>query len=561
MIKHCSFCNSDICRDLSRFKGSTQFCNSDCKRNYRNKIHMEALIPITCEYCQKVVLKHDKKRSCFKTEQGFINRYRYCSKTCMYAANPMPWRKYNNPTKSIQTFTCKFCNNNFTVRGGTWIKRKFCSKKCRHQHRFQNEHIIITCKKCNKTTTKKKIFHTARTPQGYEDYYNYCSRKCAYPDRVEKGIDYRKFRQGQTCQVTCKGCNELFTITLVERYNRAPRYCSTKCRRKHYWITLTCSHCNRQFDRLKSHYNRNITHNKPQFCSKDCRIKGINLHRLPKSRSAFEIFVENRIKYDFPQLDCKFNDRKTIKDVNGIYRELDIYLPTHKIGIELNGPHHYRPIYGQKVFEATQYRDTTKRNAYNQYDIKIYEFDTSSIYNNATTERGYQKEYERFYTTKIKPLLSTPYKYRYMQPAHQKDNTDLRVLYETVYKDPFNPDNTSTNNSQESFDQYLDDNGESEEGCKAIGTTIAKLAAQQVGTVCGAKNNQTFQALNQAGFGNKKVVGWYHLQDHQIWGMVHIEATPEEAEQIEKIAEQAHGSLRYDTQSARLPGYQVFEIE
>jgi hypothetical protein len=60
------------------------------------------------------------------------------------------------------------------------------------------------------------------------------------------------------------------------------------------------------------------------------------------------------LREDYPKLEIKFNDKQTISS------EIDIYFPSLKMGVELNGVFHYFPIYGQEVLNKTQHRDKEK---------------------------------------------------------------------------------------------------------------------------------------------------------------------------------------------------------
>jgi hypothetical protein len=59
--------------------------------------------------------------------------------------------------------------------------------------------------------------------------------------------------------------------------------------------------------------------------------------------------------------------------------ELDIYIPSLKLGIELNGPTHYFPIYGQDVLDKTKANDEYKRKCCQERSIKLIELDVSDL--------------------------------------------------------------------------------------------------------------------------------------------------------------------------------------
>lgn len=88
----------------------------------------------------------------------------------------------------------------------------------------------------------------------------------------------------------------------------------------------------------------------------------------------------------------------------------------------------------------------------------------------------------------------------------------------------------------------LEDNGESED-CIAIESNTIELSTNGVGTFCGTTGNQCFS--NIAGsLSNRVVRGWYDEDSNTMIGMIHIQCNGDEAEAIEKIAQEAGGSLR-----------------
>lgn len=110
---------------------------------------------------------------------------------------------------------------------------------------------------------------------------------------------------------------------------------------------------------------------------------------------------------------------------------------------------------------------------------------------------------------------------------------------------------------------FLDDNGESEEGYVVVETTIDELAQLNIGTCCGITGNTAFVALKNEGFGTSRVIGWYNAKTKDVMGMIHIEISDEyQADKISDIAYDAGGggSLRSNGKS-RKNGFYEFEIE
>jgi hypothetical protein len=119
--------------------------------------------------------------------------------------------------------------------------------------------------------------------------------------------------------------------------------------------------------------------------------------------------------------------------------------------------------------------------------------------------------------------------------------------------------------TKEEIEFALDDNGESEEGCIAVESSILELSNEKVGTCCGMEGNSAFTALCVIFLKDdltRLVRGWYDKKDKVMCGMVHIQC--ENEKMAEKISEAAHdigdGSLRVNDRS-RWEGFYEFEIE
>lgn len=155
-------------------------------------------------------------------------------------------------------------------------------------------------------------------------------------------------------------------------FNQEPRYynrnskrkctnvCSTECRR---FLTKTvskkhCLYCNTEFQGKT---------NDQKFCSLSCAAYYNNKHckRIGSRRSKFELFVEQQIYKIFPTLSVLFNDNTAIKS------ELDIYFPTLKLAIEINGILHYEPIYGKDKLFQIQNNDNCKFQACLENNIEL----------------------------------------------------------------------------------------------------------------------------------------------------------------------------------------------
>lgn len=63
--------------------------------------------------------------------------------------------------------------------------------------------------------------------------------------------------------------------------------------------------------------------------------------------------------------------------INTINAELDIYIPSLKLAVELNGIFHYEPIYGEEKLKQTQNNDNRKFQACLEKGIELCIIDTS----------------------------------------------------------------------------------------------------------------------------------------------------------------------------------------
>lgn len=69
----------------------------------------------------------------------------------------------------------------------------------------------------------------------------------------------------------------------------------------------------------------------------------------------------------------RFNEKSAIEE------ELDIYIPKLSFAVELNGPTHYFPIFGQDKLEAEQKNDALKREKCKKLGIELMEVDVSDF--------------------------------------------------------------------------------------------------------------------------------------------------------------------------------------
>ena len=136
-------------------------------------------------------------------------------------------------------------------------------------------------------------------------------------------------------------------------------------------------------------------------CSDECRrIVAARLGSLglDTKRSKAEAYLESIIRREFPKEDLICNDRLALH--SGL--ELDLHLRTSKIAVELNGPTHYRPLYGKKSLADTQRndRDKARECGYRKIMLLVVNMDQCSKWEDS------KEAIDLFYAQVLKPLLS-----------------------------------------------------------------------------------------------------------------------------------------------------------
>lgn len=133
---------------------------------------------------------------------------------------------------------------------------------------------------------------------------------------------------------------------------------------------VTCLNCSRSFLKNICQIKKHSNH----FCSRSCSASYNNTHKNKGTRrSKLEIYICQRLKEDFPQLEI-YENRKDVID-----SELDIYFPQLRLAIELNGIFHYEPIYGKDKLERTQNNDKQKIIRCYEAGIELMIIDVSQL--------------------------------------------------------------------------------------------------------------------------------------------------------------------------------------
>lgn len=138
-------------------------------------------------------------------------------------------------------------------------------------------------------------------------------------------------------------------------------------------LPLMCLNCGETFYKTKREIEQVLNHcgsKTLDFCCKTCSANFLN--KTYRHRSKFEIFLEEYLRANLPEylsnLPIVYNSRDLFPDDP---HEVDIYLPTIKVAVEVNGTHHYKPIFGEKRFEETIKNDQAVESCCYRYGILL----------------------------------------------------------------------------------------------------------------------------------------------------------------------------------------------
>jgi len=179
---------------------------------------------------------------------------------------------------------------------------------------------------------------------------------------------------GATISLKCPTCLCIFDkqMTAYRRSNKRGynHFCSRECGFKNHTSEGTSKVICRNCDNVFTKHNSEILKSTNNFCSKSCAATYNNKNKsYGIRRSKLEIHIENKIKSEFPHISFVSNCKKIIGS------ELDLYFPSLNLAIEINGPLHYEPIYGEEKLLQIQANDKLKINACSDANIKLVTVD------------------------------------------------------------------------------------------------------------------------------------------------------------------------------------------
>lgn len=207
-------------------------------------------------------------------------------------------------------------------------------------------------------------------------------------DKMQNWIDTSL--RGSSVVLRCFKCNDVFTRSKSELSKSLRRnqkiVCSKKCVRINQrnaslkdfkTIELICQNCHLLFNRSRIAYLNNINKNTETFfCSKKCSMTSLNrASKTSTSKSSHEVILKELIQKKYPEFDVIQNDRTVLPE----NLEIDIWIPSINLAIELNGPCHFYPIYGEHRLQQTRGNDIRKVLFAQLQNINLLVVDTSSL--------------------------------------------------------------------------------------------------------------------------------------------------------------------------------------
>ncbi len=189
---------------------------------------------------------------------------------------------------------------------------------------------------------------------GYYDLLLLKCYTCEEPFYKQKG-DIKKVYLNKG-EGTCQYCTNECRIAAQIKYGSLKKL-------------VNCNCCGIEFSKRTSQVVRSKNH----FCSRSCNAKYHNVRKSKGTRrSKLEVWIEEQLTKDYPELNIDYNEK------NQIGCELDIYIKNYKLAFELNGIFHYEPVYGESKLNQTQNNDQRKFQACIEKGISLCVIDTSN---------------------------------------------------------------------------------------------------------------------------------------------------------------------------------------
>jgi hypothetical protein len=213
-----------------------------------------------------------------------------------------------------------------------------------------------------------------------------------------------KFASLNRCELAELECHHCHRGFLIEKHRveraakrETGKYCSQTCARhaRRTSQEVLCVNCKITFRKHRVELKRTLAH----FCSRSCSAQYNNKRKKfgATRRSKAEDYLCQLVRRDFPNLVLVQNDRSLLP--SGL--EIDVFIPSLKLAIELNGPIHYYPLFGESKLKKIQAADAQKRLEIRLVGCNLLVVDISAY--------GYFKKartmLEEYYSSQMKPLL------------------------------------------------------------------------------------------------------------------------------------------------------------
>jgi len=196
-------------------------------------------------------------------------------------------------------------------------------------------------------------------------------------------LEFNNAKSKDNLSCECYACEKSFSITkhavqraMIPGSKNQAKYCSRKClyNATKTSVLVTCKNCKKEFRKFPSEIKNTEKRNGNHFCSRSCGVTYNNTHKTHGNRrSKLETWIEKELSVIFPSLEIHYNRKDTIKS------ELDIYIPSIKLAIEINGIFHYKPIFGEDKLKQIQNNDKRKYQACLKEGIELVWIDSSQL--------------------------------------------------------------------------------------------------------------------------------------------------------------------------------------
>lgn len=196
-------------------------------------------------------------------------------------------------------------------------------------------------------------------------------------EEISKDFDILSgFKKTEEVRLECSVCKKEFKskknlIYESKRFGSLSITCSRECYNLFagYSQKVECKSCNKEFIKRTCQMKKT----KGNFCSKSCAATFNNTHKIHGTRrSKLEVWLEEKLKSKYGESFFEFNQKSAINS------ELDIYCPSLKLAVELNGIFHYEPIYSAEKLKKIQNNDGRKYQACLERGIELCIIDVSS---------------------------------------------------------------------------------------------------------------------------------------------------------------------------------------